>query len=293
MTEFAALPADLPWHLPAYLLLDGVAVPHLAQLARRWNHSAHCLYRHTCWHELADISPYLIALRGVDDPLLRCYHDHVQAQWGYLLFSAADSRELLQHYQGLLTVELADGTEVMPRIADPAVARSLLQLAERCRSPRWFGPVQHLCVPDSFQATWTRHQRPSPPGARAGHTTVLRLTDEEMTALGEVEFRRSVQALDVHLRNHFPGYLAASSATERLRHIQRLAEDAYARGFTSAQALTLYLNTLAHLGEDPSQHPQEILELLKLSPSEPPLTRLQRAAEMAERHAATSQGRSI
>lgn len=287
MLEFSARPDNLPWTKPAYLLLDGVSVPQLAELLGQFNSQAYCLYHNTRWNELADISPQLVLLTGADDPLLAHYQKHASQEWGYLLFSDAKVQTLCEHWRNLLAVEHPSGMEVMPRIADPAVMQPLFALAEQADSARWFGPTSHVCLPDRVANRWWQHTRPD---SNSAQPETYRLTDQELTALGDVEFRNFVSGLTEHLQTNFPDFMATFTPAERRRHAQKLADDAYQKGFSSEQEITLYANVFGYLAGEPiSDHP-DIVQLLTEATSETPLQRVGQAAELAERHASNRQG---
>lgn len=290
MLELPPLSYDLPWATPAYLLLDGVSVPDLLRHLHPWGNPAYCLYVNTRWQELSDISPCLIALQGSHDPLLEYFQEHAALEWGYVLFSNADVLTLCKHWRHLLCVEQADGVEVMPRIADPAVMHQLFSIAEQDRSARWFGPITHVCLPDGVQGDW--HQCSRPHQARPEPAT-YRLTDEELTALGNVELRNTVSAVLEHMHRYFPDLLGALAPPARRLYVQEITEQAYHQGFCSDQELTLYANVFGYLAGQPlSDHP-DIAQLLTQSTPDAPLTRVRRAAELAERWADQRQGRSL
>lgn len=279
MLELPSLPDDLPWSVPAYLLLDGVSVPNLPQCLRRWDNPLYCLYQGTRWQELADISPYLITLKGADDSLLAYFHENAAQEWGFLLFSDVDAPTLCKHWRRLLTVKHPSSVEVMLRIADPAVMHPLLDLARQANSARWFGPVQHLCLPDGLHAVWQQHQRAD---AVAPDTTdIYQLTEQELTALGEAQFHQSVLSLNAHLQQYFPGFMASYSDWERLRLAEKTAQQAYQQGFTSEQEITLYANVFGYLAGQPLTDYPDIAELLTVPSQQSPLSRAQRAAELA------------
>jgi hypothetical protein len=237
---------------------------------------------------LSDISPYLISLKGAHDPLLAYYQENASLEWGYLLFSEADALTLCRHWRRLLTVEHTSGVEVTLRVADPAVIHQLLGLARQAQSARWFGPVEQVCLPDSLQAIWQQHTRPDHAAPEPPDT--YRLTDQELTALGDVEFRHSVFGLSDHLHTYFPGFMASYSTQERLRYAQQVAREAYQQGFTSEQEITLYANVFGYLAGQPVSDHADIVELLTIATAQSPLTRLQRAAELAQSRAAGPQG---
>lgn len=287
MIELPPLPNDLPWKTPAYLLLDGVSVPNLAQQLYHWDNPAYSLYQSTRWQELSDISPYLIALKGATDPLLAYFRENAALEWGYLLFSEADVHKLWGHWRHLLTVEHPSGVEVMPRIADPAVMHQLFGLAEQANSARWFGPVTHICLPDGVTANWHQHKRPDPANPEP---EIYRLTDSELTALGEIEFRNFVSDLNQHLQTYFPDFMASFAESERRQYAQKIAEEGYQKGFASEQEITLYANVFGYLAGEPVSDNPDILQLLTESTPEAPLKRLERAAELAEHRATDRQG---
>lgn len=279
MIKLPALPADLPWTLPAYLLLDGVSLPNLVKRLGPWGNPLHSLYRRTRWQELSDISPCLIEIKGLNDPLLAYFRDHAAEEWGYLLFSDIAAYKLLEHWRHLLSVEHPSGVEVMPRIADPAVMHPIFALAEQAASARWFGPVQHVCLPDAVALAWRQHQRPA---SASAEPKIYRLTDAELAALGDVEFRQFVSGLNQHLQTHFPAFMATLAEPERRPYARQVAEQAYAQGFTSAQEITLYANIFGYLAGKPLADHPDIVQRLTQPPTDAPLNRVKRAAELAE-----------
>ncbi|MDD2058966.1 DUF4123 domain-containing protein [Pseudomonas sp. GD03860] len=288
MNESFALPDALPWGMPAYLLLDGVSMPGLAQQLHRWGNAPYCLYWSTRWQEISDISPYLVALEGPDDPLLAHLVAHAGQEWGYLLFSEADAHALCGHWRRLLSVEHLHGGEVMLRIADPAVMHPLFSLAAQAGSARWFGPLARVCLPDGAAATWTCLERPDPAIAEPA---AYRLTEQELTALGEVEFRNFVLRLGEHMHAYFPEFMARFAAHEWRPYVQKIADKAYQRGFCSEQEITLFANVFGYLAGQPVSDFPEIVQLLSEPTSNSPLSRVLRAAELAEHQATDRQGR--
>jgi hypothetical protein len=267
--------------------LDGVSAANLAHRLHRWDNPVYCLYQGTRWHELADISPCLVTLKGAGDSLLAYFQEHAALEWGYLLFSEADALTLCKHWRRLLSIEQAEGVEVMPRIADPAVMHQLFHLAAQDNSTRWFGPVAHVCLPDGVAGIWRQHTRLD--HARA-ESQAYRLTDQELTALGEVEFRTVVSALGDHLHAHFPVFMANFPGTEGRQYVQKLASEAYQQGFSSEQELVFYVNVFAYLAGQPVIEHPDIAQLLAGTAAGAPLARVERAAELAESRAADRQG---
>ena len=288
MIEMPALPHNLPWNRGAWLLLDGVRLPGLAKQLHLWPNAAECLFVSTRWRELLDLSPYLISLTGPNDPVLAYFQTNAWLEPGYLLFSRADTHTLTTWLRSLIVVQHPSGDEVMMRVAEPAVAHQLMTVSEQASSGRWFGPVEQVCLPDAIQGTWQEHRRPT--SALTVEPSTLRLTDQELTALGEVEFRQFVVRLTQHLTTYFPDMMAPFSGTERRRRAQQIAQIAYDKGFHSAQQIMLYANVLGYLaGQSIESHP-DIDQLLNQPSALPPLQRVLRAAELAESRQVTVQG---
>lgn len=288
MIEMPPLPTNLSWHIGAYLLLDGVRLPHLAKQLHLWPNPAECLFVTTRWRELLDISPYLISLTGPNDPVLAYFQQNAWLEPGYLLFSQAGSDTLSTWLRSLIVVQHPSGDEVMMRVADPAVIHQLMSAPEHTPSARWFGPLEQVCLPDAMQVQWQAHCRPT--HAMAVEPSTLRLTDQELTALGEVEFRQFVLRLTAHLTTYFPDMMASLPEIERRRRAQQIAQTAYDKGFHSAQEVMLYANVLGYLaGQSIESHP-DIYQLLNQPSAFPPLQRVLRAADLAESRSAAVQG---
>lgn len=208
-----ALPADLPWTLNAYLLLDGVSVTELPRKLYQWSDAPtfEPLYRDSRWQELLDLSPCLVALDGRQDPILQAFLDNAAQEWGYLLFARVSLPILSQHLRDLLCVQSPHGEPVLLRLADPAVMHSLLE-HERMEL---FGPIEQACAPDALEIRWWQHRRSGSAIAR-DRTQPYRLSEAEFDALGEVSFRQTLMDMDRHMNLYFPAIArpcAAESAS--------------------------------------------------------------------------------
>ncbi|HCE9574168.1 DUF4123 domain-containing protein [Pseudomonas aeruginosa] len=281
-----ALPADLPWTLNAYLLLDGVSVTELPRKLYQWSDTPtfEPLYRDSRWQELLDLSPCLVALDGRQDPILQAFLDNAAQEWGYLLFARVSLPILSQHLRDLLCVQPPHGEPVLLRLADPAVMHSLLE-HERMEL---FGPIEQVCAPDALETRWWQHRRSGSAIAR-DRTQPYRLSEAEFDALGEVSFRQTLMDMDRHMNLYFPGYRPALCGRERFQHLRMLAEQAYRRGICSARDILLYANIFGYLGEDALDAHADIAVLLDGPSSQSPAQRVAAAAELAERRAAETE----
>ncbi|WP_134476893.1 DUF4123 domain-containing protein, partial [Pseudomonas aeruginosa] len=265
-----ALPADLPWTLNAYLLLDGVSVMELPRKLYQWSDTPtfEPLYRDSRWQELLDLSPCLVALDGRQDPILQAFLDNAAQEWGYLLFARVSLPILSQHLRDLLCVQSPHGEPVLLRLADPAVMHSLLE-HERMEL---FGPIEQACAPDALEIRWWQHRRSGSAIAR-DRTQPYRLSEAEFDALGEVSFRQTLMDMDRHMNLYFPGYRPALCGRERFQHLRMLAEQAYRRGMCSARDILLYANIFGYLGEDALDAHADIAVLLDGPSSQSPAQR--------------------
>ncbi|WP_447594431.1 DUF4123 domain-containing protein [Aquipseudomonas campi] len=282
-----ALPGNLPWETNSYLLLDGVSVETLPQKLYQWSASPvfEPLYLGADWQELADLSPCLILLNGKHDPIMQAFIDNAAWEWGYLIFTRSGFDETLRHLRWLLRVEPQETESVLLRLADPAVAHQLLAIG----NPRLFGPIEQVCAPDAIEGVWHRHQRtgsiPDP-----DQTHLYCLSDQELTALGEVSFRQMIMVLDEHMRAFFPTYQPALRGRERLWHLRALAERAYQSGMCSQREILLFANVFGFLGDQSLENHPDIACLLDKFSAQPPGQRVELAACLAEQRATELDG---
>ena len=279
-----SLPAELPWSRQhACLLIDGTAVRDLPTRLKQLNASVNtvALYDSSPFKALRDISPLLVAIQGVDDPVFQFYLEQPEEEWAVLLFSDSPMHGVAQHLRKLLTVALPEGQQVVLRLADAAVANALFASADQCL----FGPLSCVVVADCVRATWHRHQlRQTPPPELL---TPYRLSLKLNAALDDVDQRRALLELDAHLLKHFPERHVGSVITQRWPRLQQLQLQASALGLSSQSELFYYANLMAWLDTSTLEEHPDIARLLQ-SPSLQPLgERIALAADLAERKANT------
>lgn len=290
---FASLPSDLLWHTGAYLLLDGVSVRSLPRKLYEWSEAPEfdVLYLETRWAELSDVSPCLIYLSGLQDPICTQFLNHAEQEWGYLLFSQASRLEVLAHVRKLISVRHPLGDEMLLRLADPAVAQALFGLAEEDKNTTLFGPIEQLCAPDMVLGRWHWLRRPGQNWTPL--TSPYRLSESELAGLGKVDFRQTVLRLNQHMQEYFPAYGAALARRARWAHLHALASEAYQAGFTSERDITFYANIFGFLGEQALLEHPDIAALLREKSAQPPEQRVEQAAELAAVRANSSERISL
>ncbi|MCC6075593.1 DUF4123 domain-containing protein [Pseudomonas sp. GCM10022188] len=288
------LPDELPWGIQATLLLDGISVESLQRRLYEWSSSPSFepLYLSTRWAELSDVSPCLVRLSGLNDPILVQFMEHADAEWGYLLFSEARWEELLAHLRWLVTIRHPLGEDMLLRLADPAVANALFGHAVENADATLFGPFERIVAADSTRHLWHQYQRPESTVSLGRHKPYP-LSDAQLELLGEVSMRNTVIQLDTHMHEFFPSYQPRLAGPARWEHLHELASTAYAQGFSSERDITLYANIFGFLGERALDDHPDIARLLTQKSLETPAQRIERAAELAEKRAEHMEGNSI
>lgn len=285
------LPSDLPWHLSATLILDGVSLSGLPKKLYEWSEQPvfEQLYLETKQAPLADISPCLVAIEGPEDPVLHEFLSLTSLDCGYLLFSEAPWEQQVEHLRWLTQVRAPSGEVVLLRLADPAVSSALLLAAGTNQSSEIIGPFERLVLPDAMKNDWLVFQskkRLTEP-SRQG---LYQLSDLQLSALGDVSFQQVIGRLDQHMKMKYPAYGAEWSSGSRRPAITQLADEAYSRGFCSEGDIQLYAGIFGLLGEKALEAHPDINHLLDARSSEPPTQLLRRAFEITQGRAAIHTG---
>lgn len=286
-----SIPVDLPWRLPAALILDGVSLSDLPKKLYDWSvqPAFEPLYLETTQAPLVDVSPCLVAIEGQDDPVLNQYLSLVDDDCGYLLFSSAPWEVQVQHLRWLTRVQMPSGDTVLLRLADPAVFSTLLSRATTDQRASLLGPFERMVMPDPLSGVW-REFKQQAQILEVSNQLPYRLSDEQLSALGDVSFQQVVARLDLHMKTNFPAYGAEWGQAARRAELTQLADNAYALGFCSERDIYLYAGIFGLLGETALNVHLDISQLLHERSPQTPSQRLQRAYEMAQGRAAMLTG---
>ncbi|PCR97565.1 hypothetical protein CP336_07395 [Pseudomonas fluorescens] len=283
------LPRDLPWNKTVALLLDGVSVEQLPRQLYTWSSAPDFepLYLGTRWSELNDISPCLIRLSGQNDPIFQQFLTNSDQEWGYLVFSDQSWDSVVDHFRWLICVTHPQGTEVLLRVADPAVVHALLDQTEQ-QDARLFGPCSEILTADTALQCWHQHHRPQNAPA-ISHVKPYQLNDSQIALLGEVNFRSVVLRLDQHMQEYFPTFQAHLQKPERWKYLNELASQSYERGFCSELDITLYANLHGFLGVTALKEHPDLNVLLETTSEQTPTQRLEHIASIAKERAESLQ----
>lgn len=292
MQKLEALPTDLPWSMQAALILDGVSLPNLPRKLYEWHPQPEFepLYLGTDYEALLDLSPCLVRLSGSSDPILRHYLDHTGEECGFMLFSHATWQEQVQHMRWLSRVQAPHGEELLLRLADPAVFRALLADSNEAATAPLMGPFELAFMPDALEGKWHKHRQL--PGRRTPQSSPYKLNDEQLTRLGEVNFRNVTGKLDLYMQAQFPAYGSGWDRANRRTNLTSLADDAYAKGFCSEEEIFLYAKIFGLLGSKALEAHPDIAQLLEQRSTNTPSQRLHEAVEIAQGRAPTLERKS-
>lgn len=129
--------------LTTYAILDGAQVPELPQRLFTSGLDYVCLYRGEIPDDLAQVAPYLVALKRDDRFTAWILEQGWGFNWG--IYARADSqidmKEIRKHFRTLLKVEYPDGKSRYFRFYDPRVLGDVLPLCNSEELSKLFGPI--------------------------------------------------------------------------------------------------------------------------------------------------------
>ena len=278
MSKLASGPEHLPWSKNAYLLFNGINLPHPMRRILGWNHSPvyKPLFLQTRFSGLLEKSPVLVQINGQRDPVYKPFLENAHLEWGLLLFSDADHPTVLAHLRWLVTVDQPVGKAVLLNLSDPPVANALLGLYPTHTDNRLYGPIDEVYAVDVVTDSWVRHARQ---GAVTAHDpkVLYRLNETQIDALDETSFRLNVIELGQHMRRFHPDYLPCASFKERFDRLDELARDAYNAGFRTKADIFHYANVSHFLSSQPPGAQPEITDLVRNRSALTPSQRIKQA----------------
>lgn len=158
--------------LRAYMLVDAARNPEIHGMLVRHQDAVpiRCLYQGELAEQLADVSPYIVALeRGavlVDWLLREGWGDG----WGVIVHSPLDLDDARRHFRRFTVVNTEDGRTLLFRFYDPRVLRVFLPTCDRGQLDQLFRGVVRYMTEDEGGAVLRRfewhdgqlHQLPQP-----------------------------------------------------------------------------------------------------------------------------------
>ncbi|WP_136248379.1 DUF4123 domain-containing protein [Halomonas borealis] len=244
------------WQWPTdqrvFLLIDGVRVESLPRRLYAWSEgdlTADMLYAGTPWAEVGDLSPWLVALEGRDDPVLLAFlEEGLGAEWGYLILSRAERSEVTDHLRELIQVRHPAGLPMLLRLADPAVMSALFTDGS---SPEWvpWGPIERLMLPDAVAETWQESTpKVNSENGRAVDALDYRLSEPQLERLQQCDRRRDIRQLMTFTDRHCDGWLSATSRPERHAQLAGIVQEACGLGLTAPREWALCCTLMQRLG---------------------------------------------
>jgi len=143
--------------LNVFAVLDGASIPELRDRLYTCEPDHWCLYRGKLEPDMAEVAPYLVALRKRQDAftkwlLTEGWGNH----WGIFAVSSVDLRKLRQHFRRFLMVQDPEGKSVYFRYYDPRVLRIYLPTCNAEDVGVLFGPVAWYAFEAEDPATLVR-----------------------------------------------------------------------------------------------------------------------------------------
>lgn len=249
-----------------FLLLDGVRVQELSRRLYEWSDGrleADLLYAGTPWAEVKEVSPWLVQLNGLNDPVLQAFlADGLEPEWGYLIESGASLTEVADHLRSLILVRHPLDVPMLLRLADPAVIAALLQEGSTPALVPW-GPIERLVLPDAVADawhSWTPAEDDAPPLAPAPEG--YRLSEAQLQRLQACDLRRHARQLMDFVDQYCAGWLTETSRPQRHVQLLDIVHEARGLGFTSPREWALLCSLMSRLGITAWQGDESVAECL-------------------------------
>lgn len=243
---------DWPEAGKVFLLIDGVRVKELARRLYEWSEGdleADLLYAGTPWAEVAEVSPWLVQLKGPGDPVLeRFVRQGAEAEWGYLILSSSELLEVADHLRELIQVWHPAGLPMILRLADPAVIAALLADGSSPGQVPW-GPIERLILPDAVQEAWQINV-PREMAANSQPTSAAdyRLSEPQLACLQQCDRRRDIRQLMTFVDRHCDGWLTATDRGQRHAQLAGIVQEARELGLTAPREWALFCTLMQRLG---------------------------------------------
>ncbi|MGP4847427.1 DUF4123 domain-containing protein [Marinobacter sp. 1Y8] len=138
------------------LVLDGIANNNLPLKIYQWAQEepdANWLYMGTPWEPVKACSPWLVHLKGPDDPILKMFmSNEADREAGYIVVHTGSKEELAESMRRLLQVERLSGVPELLRIGHPAIAQHVI--GQQLLNNAVEHPFLALLVPDIVRGQW-------------------------------------------------------------------------------------------------------------------------------------------
>jgi hypothetical protein len=131
-----------------YAILDGAQVPELPQRLHASGLEYVCLYRGEIPDDLAQVAPYLVALKRDDKFTAWLLKQGWGLNWGIYVVTdnEVEMKEVRKHFRGFLKVKSPQGDPIYFRYYDPRVLRAYLPTCNEQELKTIFGPVVDYVV---------------------------------------------------------------------------------------------------------------------------------------------------
>jgi len=106
------------------------------------------LYQGSSQQAMANVAPYLVALRAGSGNYRRLLEVSWGKSWGIFMQSQGLMQDLRKHFRKFLLVQTEDKEELYFRFYDPRVLRVFLPTCSKDQLKEFFGPVEKYIMED-------------------------------------------------------------------------------------------------------------------------------------------------
>jgi len=130
------------------VILDGARLGTKLFEVLKFDCKPFSLYKGRSEEALAEVAPYLVALKEKPEFDKWLFENGWGNSWGIFISSNASFEELHKHFRKFLLVKTEDAQELYFRYYDPRVLRSFLLTCTSDQLTEFFGPVQKYIMED-------------------------------------------------------------------------------------------------------------------------------------------------
>ncbi|CZF85467.1 hypothetical protein GCE9029_05028 [Grimontia celer] len=279
------LPALEQHESPLYLLIDGAVINDAERLCYEYakKPDIELIYRGTELDAVTASGPIICPLNE-NYQLLEVVSEKKPYDWGIVFEASASTYEVSEHFRTVIKADMGHGSTPIFRFYLPHLVELLTQASTDLQKKRIWGPISKVWVQSRFEANWQSVEiaylnEPT----EQHHANWVKLSDEQMTAMGMAARKHfNLRALD-HVKKYFPNSLQGNQPETQYRTIESHIEIAQSYGLESEKEVLSFLNILSMLGSDAMTDDKygDVKKLLMSKDSLMPADRVQKALSKA------------
>lgn len=218
-----------------YIILDGGQIPTIERVIYEHdeNPDFEPVYLYEPWNVLRDASPYVVVASA---GLIKWFFEHNMPTHGYFVASSLNTEALTDVFRRLIKVNMPYGGDVFYKLG---LSEAAWVLFETDQTIIWSG-INQVWVPtrEGWKIKASPFSTQSFSTEEREATEWYTLSDQQLTLLGEVRWRNTIESLYDFLAKFYPEVIDKES--DPYQWISNKAEWAYSKGFTTERDLMLY-----------------------------------------------------